>query len=113
MQGMGVHETAYVRRTIRVVERVRVQLNRAGGDAGGGPDFDGHRAAVVPPGVPLVFADELGSQMADILRLTRYDAIRLNKQVNCQVQQTYGGDPTLTLVWADSNQNGVQDTGER
>jgi prepilin-type N-terminal cleavage/methylation domain-containing protein len=53
------------------------------------------------------------SQMADILRLTRYDAIRLNKQVNCQVQQTYGGDPTLTLVWADSNQNGVQDTGEK
>jgi type IV fimbrial biogenesis protein FimT len=39
------------------------------------------------------------SQMADILRLTRYDAIRLNRQVNCQVQQTYNGDPTLTLVW--------------
>jgi len=25
------------------------------------------------------------SQMADILRLSRYEAIRLNKQVNCQV----------------------------
>lgn len=53
------------------------------------------------------------SQMADILRLTRYEAIRLNKQVNCQIQQTYAGDPTLTLVWADSNQNGQLDTGEK
>ena len=53
------------------------------------------------------------SQMADILRLSRYEAIRLNKQVNCQIQQTYAGDPTLTLVWADSNQNGQLDTGEK
>jgi len=53
------------------------------------------------------------SQMAEILRLSRYEAIRLNKQVNCQIQQTYGGDPTLTLVFADSNQNGVQETGEK
>ena len=53
------------------------------------------------------------SQMADILRLSRYEAIRLNKQVNCQAQQTYAGDPTLTLVWADSNRNGVQDIGEK
>ena len=53
------------------------------------------------------------SQMADILRLSRYEAIRLNKQVNCQVQQTYAGDPTLTLVWADSNRNSLQDTGDK
>jgi len=59
------------------------------------------------------------SQMADILRLTRYEAIRLNKQVNCQVQQTFNGDPTLTLVWADSNpnpnqdQSGVHDSDEK
>jgi type IV fimbrial biogenesis protein FimT len=53
------------------------------------------------------------SQMADILRLSRYEAIRLNKQGNCQIQQTYAGDPTLTLVWADSNHNGQQDTGEK
>jgi len=53
------------------------------------------------------------SQMADILRLSRYEAIRLNKQVNCKIQQTFGGDPTLTLVFADSNQNGVQETGEK
>ena len=52
------------------------------------------------------------SQMADILRLSRYEAIRLNKQVNCQVQP-YASDPTMTIVWADSNGNGVQDTGEK
>jgi len=53
------------------------------------------------------------SQTADILRLARYEAIRLNRPVNCQVQQTYNGDPTLTLVWADSNQNGQLDPGEK
>jgi prepilin-type N-terminal cleavage/methylation domain-containing protein len=53
------------------------------------------------------------SQMADILRLSRYEAIRLNRHVDCKIQQTYAGDPTLTLVFADSNQNGVQETGEK
>jgi prepilin-type N-terminal cleavage/methylation domain-containing protein len=53
------------------------------------------------------------SQMADILRLSRYEAIRLNKQVNCQAQQSYPGDPTLKLVWADSNRNALQDIGEK
>ena len=53
------------------------------------------------------------TQMADILRLSRYEAIRLNKQVNCQIRKRYAGDPTLTLVWADSNRNGVQDIGEK
>ncbi|HXR33309.1 MAG TPA: GspH/FimT family pseudopilin [Verrucomicrobiae bacterium] len=49
------------------------------------------------------------SQMADILRLSRYEAIRLNKQVNCQVQP-YAGDPTMTIVWAG---NGPQGTGDK
>jgi len=53
------------------------------------------------------------TQMADILRLSRYEAIRLNRQVNCQIRKRYLGDPTLTLVWADANRNGVQDTGEQ
>jgi prepilin-type N-terminal cleavage/methylation domain-containing protein len=53
------------------------------------------------------------SQMADILRLSRYEAIRLNRPGNCQIQQAYTGDPTLTLVWADSNQNSQLDTGEK
>ncbi len=52
------------------------------------------------------------SQMADILRLSRYEAIRLNRQVNCQIQP-YSGDATMTIVWADSNGNGVQDPGEK
>jgi type IV fimbrial biogenesis protein FimT len=48
------------------------------------------------------------SQMADILRLTRYDAIRLNTQqgLKCQVGP-YTGDPTMTAVW---DGNGSQDT---
>ena len=33
-------------------------------------------------------------QVADILRITRYEAIRLNKQVNC-VFQPYSGDSTM------------------
>jgi prepilin-type N-terminal cleavage/methylation domain-containing protein len=49
------------------------------------------------------------SQMADILRLSRYEAIRLNTQVNCQ-GQTYTGDPTMTTVWAG---NGSQGTGDK
>jgi type II secretory pathway pseudopilin PulG len=36
-------------------------------------------------------------QMANILRTTRYQAIRLNKQVNCVIQPYSGGDPTVTL----------------
>ena len=49
------------------------------------------------------------SQMADILRLSRYDAIRLNTQVECQ-GQTYTGDATMTAVWAG---NGLQGTGDK
>jgi len=49
------------------------------------------------------------SQMADILRLSRYEAIRLNKQVNCQIQ-VYSGDATRTIVWAG---NGPQGTGDK
>jgi Tfp pilus assembly protein FimT len=47
--------------------------------------------------------------MADILRLSRYEAIRLNKQVNCQIQP-YASDPTMTIVWAG---NGAQGTGDK
>ena len=49
------------------------------------------------------------SQMADILRLSRYEAIRLNKQVNCQIQP-YSSDATRTIVWAG---NGPQGTGDK
>jgi prepilin-type N-terminal cleavage/methylation domain-containing protein len=49
------------------------------------------------------------TQVADILRLTRYEAIRLNTQVNCMIQAS----GTTTTVWADSNKNGVADPGEK
>jgi len=46
------------------------------------------------------------SQMADILRLSRYEAIRRNTLVKCQIAP-YTGDPTITAVW---DGNGSQDT---
>jgi Tfp pilus assembly protein FimT len=50
------------------------------------------------------------NQVADILRMTRYEAIRLNKPVNCVIQDAGGG---LTNVWADSNGNNAIDPGEK
>jgi len=51
-------------------------------------------------------------QFADIVRLTRYEAIRLNKKVPCvmQLSATY---PGMTALWADSNGNGILDPGEK
>jgi Tfp pilus assembly protein FimT len=51
-------------------------------------------------------------QMADVLRLTRYEAIRLNTGVNCVVQAT-GSTPPTTTVWVDSNNNGTLDPTEK
>jgi Tfp pilus assembly protein FimT len=51
------------------------------------------------------------SQMADILRLTRYEAIRLNKPVDCIVQPA--SDPGMTNVWADSDRTGTLDPTEK
>jgi Tfp pilus assembly protein FimT len=50
--------------------------------------------------------------MADILRLTRYEAIRLNKPVNCVINAS-AGPPGMTQVWADSNGNGTLDSTEK
>lgn len=52
------------------------------------------------------------SQMADILRFTRYEAIRMNTPLRCLIQP-YAGDPTMTSVWADSNKNNQLDTTEQ
>lgn len=41
-------------------------------------------------------------KFSDILRLTRYDAIRLNKNVNCVIKPD-AVDPTRTDVFADEN----------
>ncbi len=51
------------------------------------------------------------SQMADILRLTRYEAIRLNKPVDCIVQPAAA--PGTTNVWADSDRTGALDPTEK
>jgi len=50
-------------------------------------------------------------QMADILRLTRYEAIRLNKQVNCVIGP-YAADPTITSAsMTDSGGNALTGMG--
>jgi Tfp pilus assembly protein FimT len=52
-------------------------------------------------------------QMADILRLARYEAIRLNRSVNCVIQAT-GSTPPTTNVWVDSVVvNGTLDPTEK
>ena len=48
-------------------------------------------------------------QMADILRLTRYEAIRLNTTVSCVIQSA----GATTNVWVDSNNNGTLDPTEK
>jgi len=52
------------------------------------------------------------TQVADILRLTRYEAIRLNKKVPCMIEPS-ATNPGMTSVWADSNWNGVLDPTEK
>lgn len=42
------------------------------------------------------------SQLSDILRLTRYEAIRQNKSINCIIQPD-GIDPTRTDAFADAD----------
>lgn len=51
-------------------------------------------------------------QVADILRLVRYEAIRLNTPVQCLIQPT-GSTPPMTNVWADTNKNSTLDPAEK
>jgi len=56
-------------------------------------------------------------QVADTLRLARYEAIRQNRPVNCMIQAT-GSTPPTTNVWVDSDfsggvANGVPDPTEK
>jgi prepilin-type N-terminal cleavage/methylation domain-containing protein len=48
------------------------------------------------------------SQLAGMLKLTKFEAIRQNTRVGCQVLQ----QGSLWLVWVDSNGNGVPDGAE-
>ena len=51
-------------------------------------------------------------QVADILRLARYEAIRLNKPVGCMIGPS-ASSPGMTNLWVDSNGNGQLDVGEK
>ena len=52
------------------------------------------------------------SQMADILRLTRYEAIRQNSGVKCVIAPSTS-DAGMTMVWSDTNGNTLQDGSEK
>jgi Tfp pilus assembly protein FimT len=52
------------------------------------------------------------AQMADILRLTRYEAIRLNTPVQCVIRAS-SSNPGMTNAWVDSNGNTTLDPTER
>jgi prepilin-type N-terminal cleavage/methylation domain-containing protein len=48
------------------------------------------------------------SQLAGMLKFAKFDAIRQNTKVSCQIKQT----GSAWLVWVDSNGNGLQDGAE-
>jgi prepilin-type N-terminal cleavage/methylation domain-containing protein len=48
------------------------------------------------------------SQLAGMLKYAKFDAIRQNTKVSCQIQQS----GTMWLVWVDSNGNGQPDQAE-
>ena len=48
------------------------------------------------------------SQMVDVLKRTRFDAIRGDGAVNCRIR----ANGTTMLVWSDTNANGVPDPSE-
>jgi len=49
------------------------------------------------------------TQMADMIKQTRFQAIRRNTSVTCRISQI---SSTATQVWVDSNGNSVMDPGE-
>ena len=70
-------------------------------------------AAVAMPALTRAFAayqlNDAAARLAGILKFTRYEAIRLNKLVDCEIQQT---GTTSWVVYADINRNHVLDVGE-
>jgi prepilin-type N-terminal cleavage/methylation domain-containing protein len=69
-------------------------------------------AAISLPSLTRAFASyqlsDAAARLAGTLKYTRYEAIRLNKPVDGQIQQTAAG----WLVYADINRNQVPDLGE-
>jgi Tfp pilus assembly protein FimT len=52
------------------------------------------------------------TQVKDMMLLTRYEAIRLNKPINCIIQPS-APNPGMTSLWADSNGNNQLDPTEK
>jgi prepilin-type N-terminal cleavage/methylation domain-containing protein len=52
------------------------------------------------------------NQFAGLLKFTRYEAVRLNKTVNCQIQQV-ASVPPVTNIWADSDGDGLEGANEK
>jgi prepilin-type N-terminal cleavage/methylation domain-containing protein len=58
---------------------------------------------------------DAATQFAGLLKFTRFEAIRLNTNVNCVIQQT-ASVPPVTNMWADSlptPPDGIEDPGEK
>src|SRR5205807_3506378 len=49
------------------------------------------------------------ASMANVIKYTRYEAIRRNTPINCVI----GPAPVGTIAWTDSNGNGVADNVEQ
>jgi type II secretory pathway pseudopilin PulG len=57
---------------------------------------------------------DAATQFAGLLKFTRFEAIRLNTNVSCRIQQA--GVPPVTNAWADSlptAEDGVEDPSEK
>jgi type II secretory pathway pseudopilin PulG len=62
---------------------------------------------------------DAANRVGDILRLTRYEAIRQNKSIECIIRRS-GANPGMTVMWVDSVMdrttglpNGIQDPTEQ
>jgi type II secretory pathway pseudopilin PulG len=62
---------------------------------------------------------DAANRVGDILRLTRYEAIRQNKSIECIIRPS-GANPGMTVMWVDSVMdrttglpNGIQDPTEQ
>jgi prepilin-type N-terminal cleavage/methylation domain-containing protein len=68
--------------------------------------------AVALPSLTLSYRtyqlNDSASRLSAMLKFTRFEAIRLNRLVSCQIQQ----NGTDWVVWADSINNGTPDPGE-
>jgi prepilin-type N-terminal cleavage/methylation domain-containing protein len=51
---------------------------------------------------------DAAARVAGIMKLTRFEAIRKNTQISCQVKQSGAN----WILWVDSNKNGTADAGE-